>query len=154
MKKSTKFIKDINDIAKHLRNYPEVCLKFSKLDKCNLHLLVYSDASFATNTDKLSQLGYIMFLLVRNNQCQLLYRNTYKEQLVNRFVLGSEVIALTDAFNMLYTVKFDLQSACTRAKPLTMITDSLPLFDILTKTSVTTEKHLMTDVKTVKLVQK
>ena len=59
-------------------------------------------------------------------------------------------MALADAFDMAYTIKFDLQAICHQQTPLTMYTDSLSLFDVLTKASMTTEKRLMIDIQCIK----
>lgn len=49
-----------------------VVLKYSKLYKYSLNLRVYADASFATNDDLSSQLGYIVLLCDRFNCCHVM----------------------------------------------------------------------------------
>lgn len=50
---------------------------------------------------------------------------------------------------MAYVTKYDLQMMIGLLIPLRMITDSLSLFDVLTKASTTTEKRLKIDLQTV-----
>lgn len=50
---------------------------------------------------------------------------------MNRFVLGSEVMAFADAFNKAYGMKYASQFMTNTYIPLQMMTDSLFLFDIL-----------------------
>lgn len=66
------------DMVNHLRKYSEVCLKFRKLGESKLHLQDNSDASFATNYDKSSQLGYIIIIVNGNDQYQSFYWNSYE----------------------------------------------------------------------------
>ena len=54
-----------------------------------------------------------------------------------------------DAFDISYIIKRELQRLSARNVPLTMVTDSLSLFDIITRASITAEKRLMIDLETV-----
>ncbi len=144
------YVKKINAIVKHLKTNPDVTLKYPKLDKESLQLTVYSDASFATNKDLSSQLGYFIFISDKNNLCQPIYWTSYKAKRVNRSVLGSETMAFADAFDMALVIKHDLQNIMGKVVPLSMFTDSLSLFDVLTRAKVTTERRLMIDLQTVK----
>lgn len=68
---------------------------------------------------------------------------------MNRSVLESEVMAFADAFDMAYIFKHDLQPMEGSCISLTMMTDRLSWFDVLTKASSITEKRLMMDLQTV-----
>jgi hypothetical protein len=48
----------------------DVVLRYPKLDKESLRLRVYADASFASNRDETSQLGFVIFLADKHEQCQ------------------------------------------------------------------------------------
>ena len=50
-------IKSLNKVITHLKNSAELCLWYPKLRLNDLHLTVYSDASFNNNKDKTSQIG-------------------------------------------------------------------------------------------------
>lgn len=139
-------IRTINAIVKHLEKLPMLPLRFPKLDTSTWHLEVYTDASFATNNDKTSQLGYIVFLTDHTRTCQLLHWSSHKAKRVSRSVLGSETMALADGFDVAYMIKHDLEKMTRSKLPLYILTDSLSLFDVITKASSTTEKRLMIDL--------
>lgn len=58
--------------------------------------------------------------------------------------------AFADAFDRTYMIKREFQNMLGKSIPFTMFTDSKSLFDVLTKCSITTEKRLMIDIKTVR----
>lgn len=64
--------------------------------------------------------------------------------------MPSEVVELAEEFDMAYTVKCGVHSILMQAITLTKITDSLSLFDTLTKASVATRRCPNIDLKTVK----
>lgn len=80
------------------------------------------------------------------NICQPQYWASYKSKRIRRSALGSETVAFSDAFDIAYSIKFDLESMAKLKIPLTMITDSLSLFDFKTKATGTTEMRLMIDL--------
>jgi hypothetical protein len=58
---------------------------------------------------------------------------SYKEKRVTRSVLGAETMALDDAFYAEYSLKHDVQGMPQQEVPITLYTDSLSLFDVITK---------------------
>ena len=137
-------------MVKHLLTPTDQVLKFPKLDPKRLRLQVYSDASYGKNFDGSSQLGYIIFLADLNGNCQPLFWSSHKSKRVSRSVLGSETMTFADAFDMAYAMKNDLHNMTSLDIPIVMLTDSLSLFDVITKAKITSEKRLMIDVKVVK----
>ena len=124
---SRKAIKGLNAIIPHLFSNEKLVLRYPKLDLSSLRIQVYSDASFASNADLSSQVGNIIFLADDSGTCQPIAWYSHKIKRVSRSVLGSEVLAFADAFDMTYLLKHDLQA--------------------LIKQTVTAEKRLMIDVK-------
>jgi hypothetical protein len=59
-------------------------------------------------------------------------------------------MALSDVFDAAYIMKHDLQAILKQKVPLTLHTDSLSLFDVLTKATLPTEKRLAIDVLAIK----
>lgn len=59
--------------------------------------------------DKTSQIGYFIFLVDDRNVCHPIYWTSYKSKSFIRSVLGCEVMAFADAFDLAYTLKFDLE---------------------------------------------
>lgn len=143
-------LKKLNNIIKHLQTYEDLTLKCPNIDKDSLRLVTYYDASFATNEDKSSQLGYFIFLADKDNKCQPIYWTSYKSKRVTRSVLGSEVMAFADAFDMSFAITHDIQTMLGKVILLQLFTDSLSSFDVLTRAKTTTEKRLMIDLKSVK----
>lgn len=62
-------------------------------------------------------------------------------------MLGVKTYALTDGFYAAYMLRFDLEKILGCRIPLTMLTDSESLFRVIIKSSITTEKKLMVDVR-------
>lgn len=52
-----------------------------------------------------------------------------------------------EAFDMAYTIKHDFQAMIRKVIRLTILTDTLYLFDVLTKETVTTEKRAVIDLQ-------
>lgn len=66
--------------------------------------------------------------------------SSHKSKRATRSVLGSEVMAFADGFDVAYSLKYDLQVILNQQIPLVMLTGSLSLFDVVTKASATKEK--------------
>ena len=143
-------INDLNKVIKHLRRNPSQVLRFHKLDKASLKLKVYADSSFANNDDFTSQLGYIILLTDKTDRCNIIHYSSHKSRRVTRSVLGGEVYAFADAFDFAFTLKHDLQVMLCQKIPLTILTDSNSLFDVITKSSTTSERRLMIDITAVR----
>ena len=143
-------IRYINRTIKRLRKEPYLPLKYPKLDDTQLQIRVYSEASYANNSDSSSQLGYLIFLCDGSNLCQPLYWSSHKAKRVSRSVLGSETMAFADSVDMAFMIRHDIQKMMSIKIPILMFTDSLSLFDVITKASTTIEKRLMIDLEVVK----
>lgn len=59
-------------------------------------------------------------------------------------------MAFADTFNVNFSINYDLQSIVGTSVPLSMMTNSLSLFDVPAKATERTEKRLMIDLKTIK----
>jgi hypothetical protein len=102
-------IKQLNKTVSHVHKNPDVVLKCPKLNKDSLRLRVYADASFASNWDATSQLGFVIFLADKHENCQPMVWASCKSKRVTRSVLGAETMALADAFDAAYSLKHDMQ---------------------------------------------
>ena len=56
-------------------------------------------------------------------------------------------MAFADAFDMAVAIRNDLSKVLSQKLPIVMLTDSLSLFDVVTKATLTTEKTLLMDIK-------
>ena len=143
---SIAIIKQTNNVVK-MAHRDEVTLKFPQLDINTLRIIGISDASFANNKDLTSQLGFLVFLADGNDRVIPLIFKSYKARRVTRSVLAAELIAFSDLFDQSFTIASDLGKFVPSGQiPITLMTDSKSLFDILTKGSWTSEKCLMLDV--------
>lgn len=124
-------------------------LHYPKLDETTLRIKAYSDAAFANNDDKRSQIGYIILLTDKNNRCHVLHYNSHKNRRVTRSILGGETCAVAEAFDSAFVLKYDLKLLLKRHIPITMYTDSKSLFDIIAKCSNTAEKRFQIDLAAV-----
>lgn len=60
--------------------------------------------------------------------------------------MAGEVYAFSEAFDEAFIIRFDLERLYGKRIPLTHLTDSKQLFDVVTKASYPSEKRLMVDV--------
>lgn len=125
-------------------------LKYHKLDPSSASLAVYTDASFATNKDLSSQLGFVVLLTDASKKCALLHWNSYKSHRVTRSVLGSEVYAFCDGMDVGISFQLALEPILGRKVNLNMYTDSKSLFDTIITRSQTSEKRLLIDISSVR----
>ena len=65
---------------------------------------------------------------------------------MTRSVLAAEVIALADLFDEASPLRAQLEQALNRPMPLHHLKDSESLFDVIGKSSRTSEKRLMLDI--------
>ena len=121
-------------------------LKFVKLDKNSLQLLVFTDSSFANNTDLSSQIGYVVVLADSTGKANIIHWSSIKCKRVTRSVLASELYAMTHGFDIAAVVKSTIDRALQIVLPLTLCTDSKSLYDCLVKLGTTQEKRLMIDI--------
>jgi hypothetical protein len=73
---------------------------FCKLDVKSLHVVFYSDASFAGNLDLSSQIGGIILLKDKNGNVHVLHWFSKKCPRVTGSVLAAEIIGFVTAFDM------------------------------------------------------
>jgi hypothetical protein len=121
-------------------------IRFAKLDKNTLQILVFSDASFANNRDLSSQMGYIIVLADSTNTANIIHWSSTKCRRVTRSVLASELYGMAHGFDMGAAIKSTLDKILSASLPLVLCTDSKSLYDCLVRLGTTTEKRLMIDV--------
>jgi len=139
-------IKEVNRIIRYLQATPDVSLRYHKLDVDSLRMLVYVDASYNNTTNNRSQLGYIILLADKTDRCSILHYASLKCKRVTRSSMAGETLAFSHGFDSAYLLQHDLQSMLGRKLPLLMLTDSLPLFNVLTRAKQTSERRLMVDI--------
>lgn len=88
----------------------------------------------------------LIFLTDDSYCCQTLYWRSYSCKNVPSSVLGGHPLAIADPFDMLLSIKFDLQVFCNHVIPISMGTYYLALFDFCTCMCITTESPLKIDL--------
>ena len=79
---------------------------------------------------------------------------SYKSRRVTRSVLAAEFIAFAGLFEEAFPLRAQLEQALKRPMPLHLLIDSKSLFDIIGKSSRTSEKRLMPDISGTKQAYK
>ncbi|GAB0494020.1 hypothetical protein MMPV_005309 [Pyropia vietnamensis] len=65
-------IKASNKATKHARATKDLILRYDSLERESLDVRVYDDASFASNDNLSSQLGYVVLLRDGTDRCNVL----------------------------------------------------------------------------------
>lgn len=86
----------INSLILHVRKYPKAVLKYVKLERESLKIVVYWDACFAPNKDSTSQVGYLIFMADQTNKANITEYASKEPRTVVRYVLGEETFDLAD----------------------------------------------------------
>ena len=121
-------------------------LRFVKLDKNSLKLVVFTDASFANNADNTSQISFIITLADKNNNTNIIHWSSIKCKRVTRSVLASELYGIAHSFDHGAVIKATIKNITRTSIPLILCTDSKSLYDCLVKLGTTQEKRLMVDL--------
>jgi hypothetical protein len=111
---------------------------------------VNSDASFVNIYDTFSQIGYFIFLSDKIEYCYPQHYSSHKSKRVTRSVLSGEVMAFADAFDMAMIIRHDLQYLLHHNVPITILTDSLSLFGVTSKSTIIAERRLLIDLEAAK----
>jgi hypothetical protein len=108
-------------------------LTMSKIYLSTAKLVVYCDASFATNWDLTSQIGFIIFLRDSFGKICLLDGASKKCDRVTRSIMSSELYAITLGFDLAFILRDALFQATNIYFDIAVITDSMKIFDAITK---------------------
>lgn len=143
-------VKALNAGIRSALSHPNRGLRYSPLDVDSVHMPVYADASFATNDYLTSQLGYLVLLCDASNRYHVLDYSSRKSRRVVRSIMGGELYAFTDAFDISRTLLIDVRNAIRKPILLHMFTDSKQVFDVVTRGKRPTERRLAIYVSAVR----
>lgn len=139
-------IDELNTAIKKVKESPDLGLKFNRLDESSIFIKVYVDASFATNKHFSSQLGYVVLVCDANNACHFLDYASRKSRRVVRSIMGGEVLAFSSGFDRAFIMRKNLEDIYKKRIPMTLLTYSKHMFDVIRKGSSTEERPLLIDV--------
>ncbi len=117
----------------------------------SLHIVGYADASFASNNDLTSQLGFIVVLKDKYDNTSIIQYGSWKCHRVTRSVLGAEIYAFSHCLDYVLALSNDLTKMLDRKVKTVMFTDSKCLFDTITKLTSVTEKRLLIDIAAIRV---
>ena len=125
----------------HNKGLEFVSLDFASSDN-ELQIVVFTDSSFANNSDYSSQIGFVI-VMTDDKKANVIHWSSVKCKRVTRSVLASELYAMAYVGA---AIKATLQGIFQREIPLVLCTDSRSLYDCLVKLGTTHEKRLMIDL--------
>lgn len=138
--------KKLRNIVKTCCQSPNKGLMFVPLDKLKIFISPFIDAEFATNKDLTSQLGFIMMLMDKELNGNIIHYGGMKSKSVTRIALAAELFALTYVFDVCSTICLSLNNMFEKKLDFDIYTDSRSLFDCITNINRTTEKRLLIDL--------
>jgi hypothetical protein len=116
------------------------------LDFPSARIVVYADASYASNVDRTSQIGYVISLVDKNAVSHLLAFCSKKSPRVITSIFSGEAIALALAFSHAYTLQHDIGRMAGSQLPIHLRTDSLAVFDAISKNTAPKDHRLLIDI--------
>jgi hypothetical protein len=138
-----------NEVIRSIRG-ERLDLVYPRLDLLTLRLTVYTDSSYANCEDLSSEIGFVVMLTDVSGKCAVLDYAGKKSRRVVRSILGGEMMAFAEGFDRAFTVQHELSTMLSQRIPISMLTDSKGLFDVLVKSSSTQERRLMIDIAAAK----
>ena len=87
----------------------------------------------------------VIFICDNEGNAAVLNYASWKCSRVTRSVLAAEIYAFATAFDFTYTLQHDMQRITGHKLPIIMFTDSMCLFDTITRLTTLTEKRLLID---------
>jgi hypothetical protein len=121
-------------------------LSFCKLDVKSLHVVFYSDASFAGNLVLSSQIGGITLLKGKHGYAHVLSWFSKKCPRVTGSMLAAKIIGFVTAFYMASALHYVLEEIYQQSIPLYGLTDSYSFFSTVKQYNVLREKRLSIEV--------
>ena len=73
-------IQQLNKLTKHVHKYSKRGITHHPLDMDSVRMITFSDSSFANNSDKKTQLGYIVLLTDKTGKSNILHYASYKSR--------------------------------------------------------------------------
>lgn len=130
-------IKNLNKIINLMQDSAEKGVKFVPLDVDSTSKDVFVDASFSANPDSSAQLRFIITLMEKFENANIVYYGILKSKRVTRNVLASECFALVHGFDISSIILLTLNAMVDRVVSLHIYTDSRILYDRLTRINQT-----------------
>lgn len=121
-------------------------LTYQRLDMSSAAIRVYTDASFAQNRDLSSQLGWCVYLVDKNGQCNLIHWCSRKCRRVVKSAFAAELFALIQGHDYGIALQHSLKNILGRDIELSIYIDSKSVWDSVISLKPLTEKRLLIDI--------
>ena len=128
-------------------------IRFPNLgDPKDLHIALYSDASYANLSDGVSSAeGYVVFLVGGDGRCCPLSWSSRKVRRVVKSTIAAETLALVDGLDMAIYIGSVLSEILGAQRiPICCYIDNKSLFENIYSTKLVDEKHLRIDIASIK----
>ena len=151
-KKKMKHLKSLNKVIKKLPDGPKkICYRKLDVEKGNLHLLCFTDASLGNISEtKHSASGYVIFL-TDGNAANLIAWSSNKVKRVVHSVFCAETLSCTAGTAAAIHIRQVLSKMLFRdprseAIPIVVLIDSKQLYDNIHSSSICQDKRLVLDI--------
>lgn len=130
----------------HMKETKEDGLRYVRLDKESVRMVLLTDASFANARGFRSQLGFLILLVDNRGHANIVHYASQRCKRVTRSVMASELHALVAGFDAAFWLCDLVNQILGRDIPIEAYVDSKTVFDVVAKDGVTTEKRLEIDI--------
>ena len=149
---TTKDIITLNKVVSKLKRELYI-LKFSQLDN-PIKIVVYTDAAFGNLPDGGSQGAYLVFLVDKKNNCNIISWQSKCLKRIVRSTLAAETLAMCDGIDAALYISATycgiVNGNTTRKLPIEVVTDNKPLHDALKSPKYVSDKRLRIDIAALK----
>lgn len=135
--------KKVNKVIDSAKKRPSLSLSYVPLEPTSLGVVVFTDASFASNADLTSQSVFVIGLVVKQSKGNNVHYDSLKSKRVPRRVLASELFAVIHEFDFASAMRKTILDMLDRQVLITVYTDSKILYDAMTGMNTTTEVRLL-----------
>lgn len=136
----------LNKAIKSAKKTSDIGLTCKPIEVESSHLRIYVNASYATNHDMSSQMGYIIMLCGDNNNCNILEFSSRKSRRVVQSIMSAELYATSHASDAATLLEADLSRASGKKTPAKLFTDLKQIFNVIARGKLPTEKRLAIDL--------
>lgn len=122
-------------------------LVFRPLDLNSLRLVCFSDAGFVSHGDDYrSQIGFIIAMVDKNENANVVAFASRKCRRVTRSVLARELLALVEGYDADFGIESQLHEILDKQVPISRAVGSRTMYNVVTRLGHVTEQRLHVDV--------
>lgn len=143
-------IKAINIFQRNATRNRRIELRFANLDPSTVHLVVYSDTSFASNEDGSSELGDVFLFKEAVGRATVFHYTSKEAKRVVHSVLWEQIISYDDAVDIPVLLPYNLHNFHQRDLSMRVLNEISSLYYAVLKSIITTKKLLAIDLLAVR----